>query len=335
MAEEKTQSVFEMSDEEFLAKENEIMTNDKEEAKNNTQETSTQEQNEESTTNEALETNNNENQEPEDVDYKAFYEEVTAPFTANGQQFSAKNSKEVISLMQKGTDYTRKTQQLSAKRKILDFLEKQDLLDNSKLELLADISKGNKNALKKLIKDKKIDVIDLEDYSDEDTPNEYIPEARMPSDSAIALNDTIDSISKQQNGLDMLNNIRNTYDQTSIGFLANNPDLLNDLYNHKMRGIYDKIKAEVDRRITFNQLNPNVPFISNYAHVYTEMYPNDMQSNNVVTQPYLNNGYSSQMNNQIRGAKNTTSRGKSEPSGKKKVINYLEMSDEDFLKQYG
>lgn len=338
MAEENTQSVLDMPDDEFLAKEAEIMKNSSEEAKPSSENTtSTQEvnssENTESTNKEVEQPDKEEN---EPVDYEAFYKEVTAPFVANGKTISAKNSKEIISLMQMGSDYTRKTQQLSSKRKILNFLEKEKLMDEHKLEMLADIANGNTAALKKLIKDKQIDVLQLESFDDdEDQEKEYIPQARMPSDAVMALDETVAEIAKKENGLNLLREFQRTYDPQSIKMIENNPKILNDLYDHNSNGIYKKIKDEFDRRTAFNQMNPNIPFLVAYSQIYNEMYNNaQLQPQQpVTTQPYFKNSQQSINNSQVKGAKTVSSRGTQTSS--KKQINYLEMSDEEFLKQFG
>lgn len=321
MAEEDTQSVLDMPDEEFLAREAELTKE--------TPSTPSSEDTDDTSSTSPVQDNQ---EEEEEVDYKAFYDEVTAPFTANGQQISAKNSKEVISLMQKGTDYTRKTQQLSANRRVIDFLQRQQLLDENKLEMLADIANGNKKAIKKLIKDKQIDLMDLEDFDDDnDKDSYYVPQAKMPSQAAMVLNDTVADIASRNSGMEMLRNIQRTYDPGSISLIEQNPQILQDLYAHNVNGSYTAIKNEVDRRVALNQLNPNNPFLVNYASVMTEMSRNN--PNNVVTQPYMGNGANGFMGNQIRGAKSTSSHGNRNTT--RKVVNFLEMSDEDFIKQYG
>lgn len=322
-------SYLEMSDDEFLDKE----VSDIQETPSNDPEPTNQENNyNEPQTNESV---NEEPEEDEDVDYEAFYKEVTAPFMADGKQVSAKTSKEIISLMQKGTDYTHKTQKLAANKKVINFLQQQQLLDTNKLELLADVANGDKDAIKKLLKDKKIDVLDLEDYDDDDEPSkEYVPKAKMPSDASVALYDTVSDISSKENGLNILNEINSTFDPESIKFIETQPAILNDLYLHKQNGLFNKIKDEVNRRISLNQLNPNTPFIGNYAVVFKEM-----SGGNQISQQQLNTNYptsvNNQINTQIRGARSTSSRGTSRPSGNKKNINYLEMSDEEFIKQFG
>ena len=109
---------------------------------------------ENSTENDVIDENNDqtsdkiENQNNNDTpNYEEFYKTVMAPFKANGRMVQLNNAQEVISLMQKGTDYTRKTQDLARYKKPLLMLEKAKLLDEDNVSFYIDLMNGNQTHL--------------------------------------------------------------------------------------------------------------------------------------------------------------------------------------------
>ena len=85
--------------------------------------------------------------------YKDLYDRVTAPFKASGREFQVHNADEIISLMQKGVDYTKKLQALKPKLMEMRTLDDQGMLGD-RLNFAIDLFNGNPQALAKLIKEK-------------------------------------------------------------------------------------------------------------------------------------------------------------------------------------
>jgi len=92
---------------------------------------------------------------------------------------------ELIKLAHQGLNFTRKTQEIAPARKILKFA-KDNGLDESKLEqyipILADIDKGNKDAVTKLAQLKGIDIYELSDeHNYEPNPVQYSEPSEVES----------------------------------------------------------------------------------------------------------------------------------------------------------
>ena len=97
-----------------------------------------------------------------EIDYEAAYKRIMAPFKASKRMMQVDNIDDAISLMQKGADYHNKMKTLSPNLKIVSTLEKERLLDQSKLNNLIDLSKKDPKAIAQLLKDSGIDPLDID-----------------------------------------------------------------------------------------------------------------------------------------------------------------------------
>lgn len=272
----------------------------------------------------------------ESPDYEGFYKRVMAPFKANGKQYNLKNADEVISLMQKGVDYTRKTQDISRYKKALTMLERANLLDENQISFFIDLTSGNKEAIRKLLKDKDIDAFSL---PSEDEPINYVQGNHKISSEELYFEDIVKDISIQDNGKDFLKDFGNIYDIETRKQLYKNPNLLKALFVNKQSGVYDTIVEEMDRQKVLGQIPDNVPFIAAYKVIGDMLYGNgnnQTSRNGLYQQPLTRRpaNTSNRLNNTQRakaaGITRTSSANTSNPN-----INYLKMSDDDFIKQFG
>ena len=68
-----------------------------------------------------------------ELDYKAVYSRIMAPFKANGRDIEVKSVDEAITLMQMGANYNKKMAALKPNMKVLKLLERNQLLDEERL----------------------------------------------------------------------------------------------------------------------------------------------------------------------------------------------------------
>lgn len=277
-----------------------------------------------------------ENQDNNDTpNYEEFYKTVMAPFKANGRMVQLNNAQEVISLMQKGTDYTRKTQDLARYKKPLLMLEKAKLLDEDNVSFYIDLMQGNQEAIRKLLKDKNIDTFSLP--SDEE-PINYVPGSNTISDVELALDDTVRDIESKPYGNSFINDVYH-YDNRSKDYISQDPRILEVLFQQKQQGIYDKVVAEVERQKLIGNISPNTPFIDAYYNVgmMLRQQGNNQQSRNgfntpqpLTRRPAIT---TSNLNNSQRAKAAGITRTSSQ--ARQPIKNPLSMSDEEFLKQFG
>ena len=198
-----------------------------------------------------------------DVDYKKAYEAVMAPFKANGTTMQVKTPEEAIQLMQMGANYTRKMQELQPQRKTLLLLENNGLMDEAKLSYLIDLSKGNPEAIKKLIKESNFDVLG----ADLDEESTYQGGNHTVTDEEVNFRTVLDELNSNPAGKETLGIIGSTWDQASKEVLWSSPEVMATIHAQRESGIYARITTEIERRRTFGQIQPGTPFLHAYKAV--------------------------------------------------------------------
>ena len=203
-----------------------------------------------------------------EVDYKAGYEQIMAPFKANGKTMQVKSVEEAIQLMQMGANYTRKMQELQPHRKTLLMLENNGLLDEGKLSFLIDLDKKNPEAIKKLLQDANINPLDV----DMDNESTYQEGNHKVSDEEAQFRLVLDELNSNPVGRETLQTINSTWDQASKEVLWKQPEVMNTIHQQRENGVYARITAEIDRRRTLGVIQVGVPFLEAYRVVGDELH---------------------------------------------------------------
>lgn len=281
------------------------------------------------------------------IDYKAEYEKMMAPFKANGKMLQLQNPQELISLAQKGADYTRKMQALQPHLKVVRMLENHGILDEDKLSYLIDLDRREPSAIQKLVKDSGIDPMDI-DTSAEPT---YQPKDRRVSDAEWQFTSTLEEVISNPSGAEVTASIQKNWDQESKNALFKEPNILRVLTSQKESGVYDQISNEIERRRLLGQMSPNSSFLNAYYQVGQEMTQQGKfaQTPGQATDGNTGNAGSDTSSQAVvttRPAKRKTvvnsdkvraaSSPKSKPTSKKTGVpdfNPLSLSDEEFEKQ--
>ena len=188
--------------------------------------------------------------ESTDIDYKALYEQLTAPFKANGKEMSVKNVDEAITLMQMGANYNKNMAAMKPNRKFIKMLETADLLDESKLSYLIDLNRKDPNAINKLIKDSGIDVLNI----DPEKGSEYQAKNYAASDKILELEAVLVDLESSPKYVELTEVVGNQWDVASKQTITEYPEILNVLENHMQTGIYDVVVQEVEREKMLGRL---------------------------------------------------------------------------------
>jgi hypothetical protein len=267
-----------------------------------------------------------------------FYKRVVeTPLKANGKTIEIRTPEEAIGLMQMGANYTLKLQQLAPYRKVMTMLEKNELLDESKLSFLIDIANRNPDAIKKLVKESGIDPSEI----DPDAKTDYVPGNHRVSDTEVRFRGVMDDLKATPEGKETLKLIHTDWDDASKDMLWENPEVLGIIHTQRENGVYAKITAEVDRQKTLGLLPAEVPFLHAYKHVGDQLTaaaaaaaakttpaPGTTKAPVVVTtrtaapKPQVKNGDKAAA---AMGSRTT-------PKAASVKINPLAMSDDDFMK---
>lgn len=196
-----------------------------------------------------------------------FYQQVMKPFKANGKMIELRSPEEVIGLMQMGANFTRKMQEIAPHRKTLMMLQNNGL-DEAKLNFLIDLDKGDPEALKKFIKDRNIDPMDI----DVSTDPAYLGGNHQVSDEEVAFRTVLEDLRSTPEGTATLKDINDRWDSASKELLWQEPSLLEVIQEQRGNGVYDAIAAEIDRRKTLGTLGSNVKFLDAYKLVGDELF---------------------------------------------------------------
>ena len=188
---------------------------------------------------------------PTQRDIEAEHKALFSPIKAGGQTLEVKTVDEAISLMQKGADYHRKTEELAAHRKTIKTLEKAGIKYEN-LDGLIDLYNKDPKAIAKLIADADIDPFDI-DTDSEETKN-YQPQRHSVSDKEIELDETLKELETTPTYRDLIDVVGNQWDGSSREIVADNSQILHVLNDHMADGIYPIIQKEVDRQRALGNL---------------------------------------------------------------------------------
>ena len=187
---------------------------------------------------------------PEDVEFRAKYEELMAPFKAAGREIKLDNPDQARRLMQMGVDYNLKMQTLKPHLRTLRTLEKANLLDPERVNFLIDLSEKKPEAIKKLLRDGSIDPMDL-DMENNET---YSPTDHTVSEQEMGIREAFEAIENDPTFDQTVNILTKEWDSKSRVSLADNPSLIGFIHAHIANGTYDQVWSEVMKQRVLGQL---------------------------------------------------------------------------------
>jgi hypothetical protein len=277
-----------------------------------------------------------EKKDESEVDFKSEYEKLMAPFKANGHEMKANNAEEARRLMQMGANYNKKMAALKPSLKTVKLLDKHGLNDEGRLNHLIDLTRGDKGAIQKLLKDSGVDPLDLN--SDEE--NEYRPNTYNVDDREIELDSVLESLQDTPTYNQTLDLVSNKWDDASKQIIANNPRVLEVLNDQMANGVYGRVSTEVERLRAFGQLS-DVSDIDAYKTVgdrmaeegkFADMAPKPTQT---PEKPAARRAPAKREDPDIKQKKRAASSTRTKPASKQPSdFNPLGMSDEEFEKQF-
>lgn len=277
------------------------------------------------------------------IDYKAAFEKITAPFKANGKEIKVDNIDDAITLMQKGANYNAKMVAIKPHLKMLRMLENHNLLDETKLAHLIDLSKHDKNAITKLLADAKINPLEI----DVEEAGNYVEGNYSVTDNEMRFNEVTAEIKGTPSYGRTVKIVTTEFDPKSKQLLSENPDVLLVINSQVETGVYDIVKAELDKRRMLGKIPANLSELEAYDLVGTELhnsgalakfYPEQgnkqQQTPNTSNKPPIKK---ESTENSLKERKKAVApvTGVTKKKGVDSDLNPLAMSDEDFLKQFG
>ena len=277
-----------------------------------------------------------------------FFQKITAPFKADGKDFSVRTPEDAIRLMQQGVNYSRRMQEIKPMKQLNRMLQDHGLDKTEQLNFLIDLSKGDKAAITQLLKSHNIDPMDL------DTEKDSGYQARNyqgdPQDHEFR--DALEMALTTPEGQALVSHIHKDWDQTSKARLRKDPGILGTLQNFKASGLYDQVVTELKYQQSLGYLQ-GIPFLDAFDQVGEAMnkagvfkaQPNPAQAGSGSMAP-LNAGQPQSQPVASGARKQTTPPKKasanphlsSTPPSKqtgnmgKPPVDFDKMSDEEFMK---
>mgnify|MGYP003450869271 FL=1 len=271
-----------------------------------------------------------------------FYTKVTASFKADGKDLQIRSPEDAVRLMQMGVNYSRRMQEMKPLRAQNEMLKAVGLDDPTKLNHMIEVMQGKPDAIQKLLKDKKIDPIDI------DTTKEvaYKPANHAIDPKTLAFREAIETTIAQEGGKELIADINSSWDDQSKEALRDQPAIFQNLLDQKKSGVYVKIKKELDYQRTMGFLT-DVPFVQAYHQVGEAMQKAGVFGPNLTPKPkqtqVQSNGGMAPIDTGTRKAAqvapapnlSSTQQPRAVPSkdgSQPSQPDYWAMSDEDFLK---
>ena len=269
------------------------------------------------------------NSDTDESGYVEEYKKLLAPFKANGSQLQVKSTDEIISLMQMGANYHKKMAGLKPSLKIVKTLEKSGLLDEDKINYLIDLHNKTPEAIQKLLKDSKIDPMDI-DVTAEET---YKPTKRQVTDNELELDNVLESIKDTPTYDRTLTVLTDNWDDTSRTSISANPHIISVINGHMGDGTFDVINEVMTRERSFGKLQGMSDFdaykaIGDALHAKGQLpgQTADKPAPRVTTKKVTKNKA------EVKKRKKAISPNTTRKSTDAPAYNPLAMSDEEFLK---
>lgn len=185
------------------------------------------------------------------VNYEAVYKELFSPFKANGKEIQVESVEDARQLMQMGANYSKKMAALKPNLKHMKLLEDNKLLSDDRINYLIDIASGKPEAIKQLLKESKIDPMDL----DLEKADDYQPSQRTVDDRRLELDDVLSNLQDSQHYQRLMEDVGTGWDEGSKKAIAKAPKVLEILDSHMATGIYDLIQGELEKERLLGRLN--------------------------------------------------------------------------------
>ena len=258
------------------------------------------------------------------------------PIKASGREVQIRNPEHARNFIEMGIDYNKKMQSMRPHMNTLKTLEREGLLDPSKsdrLNLLLEVEKGNKDALKRLIAESDVDPLDLADEEVIEEGRNYQPQNHMMSNKEVEIEEALNSIEgspSQQRTLDVMTKVM---DPMSREVISDNPSYIVALNDDINSGVYDEVMKEVQYLKDMRMVPQGMSDIELYIKTVSETSPQAQQAVQQETKP---------RRKQSNKSSNSAKRGMSGNRASSKTNNkqydplqIMEMSDDDFEKKFG
>jgi len=272
-------------------------------------------------------------QETDTFNYENAYNQVTAPFKANGATMQVKSPEDIVRLMQMGAGAQKQMAKLKPNLKLIKMLENNNLLDERRLNNLIDLSKNDSKAIAKLVKDSGVDPDDI----DIENASTYQPNNYTVTDSEYELDQVLDSIKHTDTFDKTIDLLTSEWDDKSKTFVSENPNVIRVINDHMLNGVYDKVNAVMQQDKALGKLS-GVSDVDAYKQIIDMLAKNGELIDGDQQEPVQSNitdigDVDSVKRKQNRKAAAPTKQTNTSNNSKQDV-SYLTLSDDEFIAKY-
>jgi hypothetical protein len=165
-------------------------------------------------------------------------------FKANGKEYEFTEDEiksQFPKIFGQAMDYTKKTQAIKPWRKTIDAIE-QAKLSHDDVNLMIDVLRGDKDAIAAVMKRTGVDALEL------DTENsKYVPKDYGRDDNALAIKDVIDEISADKEYEITHKVLSKDWDDNSFKEMTKDPELIKQLHIDVKTGMFNKVQPIADK----------------------------------------------------------------------------------------
>lgn len=268
-------------------------------------------------------------------------------FKANGREYEFTEDEvreQFPKIFGQAMDYTKKMQALKPWRKTIDAIEVAQL-SHDDVNLMIDVLKGDKDAVAAVLKRTGVDALELDVEQ-----SRYVPKDYGRDDKALAVKDVIEEISGDAEYSTTYKILSKEWDDDSFREMTSDPDLIKLLHIDVKSGMYDRVQPIAEKLKVYDRgRRSNLDYYKEAARVYfneqaqEEARRAEYEKARVMKESELADkarvrDVKDQQQQRVAVKQDAEKRKAAAPTkkvaGTKKVIDYLDDSDEAYDEWY-
>lgn len=187
-------------------------------------------------------------------------------FKANGREYEFTDDEireQFPRIFGQAMDYTKKMQALKPWRKTIDAIEGAQL-SHDDVNLMIDVLKGDKDAVAAVLKRTGVDALEIDVEQ-----SRYVPKDYGRDDKTLAVKDVIDEISGDAEYSTTYRILNKEWDDDSFREMTNDPDLIRLLHIDVKSGMYDRVQPIAEKLKVYDRgRRSNLDYYKEAARVY-------------------------------------------------------------------
>lgn len=214
---------------------------------------------------ESDEEDDEDSEDDDEIDYEAFYKALTAPIQMAGKKLSFSNPEEIVTLMQKGAGFDKNLAKMGKFKRHFEVLEQNELLDDSTLNTIVDVAKGDVQALKTFIDANDIDIYELLGMEE----SKYTPKKHVKSAEEFEASEKENEIKSLSGYSDIQTLVEEEWDDESRSIVLSDKDAAQGIIELVKSGQHDAVMAEAEKVKIL--ASGDLTDIKAYATAYTRL----------------------------------------------------------------